>query len=511
METKRSTRKVCSMIGLALLGMMVVWFVGQFALLFLFRSAWPDILTRDWGYYLLNDLALYALGMPVLLLIFKFIPEKSTPEPERPKMKMNPWRFILILVFCLGSMYLLSILSQVLILWLQSITAGLFPYTGEYVTTSDSSLLDAFYKQSGVLIQFLFSVLVPAFGEEFIFRYLIYRKMRGSADVHYVLLSGLTFGLFHANLGQFLFASVVGFTFAWVYKETKNIWYPIALHGLANTVGAVVVPSLYDTGINMAFFGVFVIAAIILALLIFGITYNRVTATFKGPTEEGWPYRVPARVMRAHALATMGPVWSTSPYMPPPPVPYYTAAPSPWPYPGGPGSVPTYPPPPLPPYSPSAVQSPVPNTYPPAAPYGAPAAQSPSPVYPPSPAGSYNTPVVQGPVYTPAPAPQPFYGQPAQPVQPPMPPAYPGQAQQVPPPAAYPLPPQPIQQPYYQPQYPQPMPYYTPQSLYGNAAYQYAAQQVSQPRAFAACFKNLGMILFLSLASILTLLTSIIT
>lgn len=78
------------------------------------------------------------------------------------------------------------------------------------------------------------AILVPC-TEEFVFRGLIYRRMRLlSGPVAAMILSALTFGIYHGNLLQAIYAGILGLLFAYIYEKYQSIKAPILMHAGAN-------------------------------------------------------------------------------------------------------------------------------------------------------------------------------------------------------------------------------------------------------------------------------------
>lgn len=77
-------------------------------------------------------------------------------------------------------------------------------------------------------------VLAPI-AEEIIFRGLIFRRMRDELKpVTAIILSSLAFGLYHGNMVQFLYASLLGSLLAVIYHRTGTLWTSILAHMAAN-------------------------------------------------------------------------------------------------------------------------------------------------------------------------------------------------------------------------------------------------------------------------------------
>lgn len=79
-----------------------------------------------------------------------------------------------------------------------------------------------------------YGILAPL-GEEIVFRGVVYGQLRKVMKVPYaVVLSGLAFGLFHGNLVQAVYATVIGILLAIVYEWYGTIVASMIFHGVAN-------------------------------------------------------------------------------------------------------------------------------------------------------------------------------------------------------------------------------------------------------------------------------------
>ena len=82
------------------------------------------------------------------------------------------------------------------------------------------------------------AVMVGApFGEELLFRALLFRGMRGYWRlVPAMALSGFLFAAFHVNPAVIVPFSFVGALFAWSYEESRSLWTAISAHAGFNSV-----------------------------------------------------------------------------------------------------------------------------------------------------------------------------------------------------------------------------------------------------------------------------------
>lgn len=86
----------------------------------------------------------------------------------------------------------------------------------------------------GIICFILGAAIVPAIFEELLFRKWIlnYSKIYGNAFA--VLISAVLFGLYHLNLGQGIFAFLIGIIFGIIVIKTSTIKYTVLLHFLNN-------------------------------------------------------------------------------------------------------------------------------------------------------------------------------------------------------------------------------------------------------------------------------------
>ncbi len=297
--------KVCSRIGLSLFFMMLAWQISATVIIVVIYLAAPAVAESPWFFGIMNDVPLYLIGMPVYLLILSTIPDgPNGPAEQRPAKRFHLGHYLLVLAFCFGATYLLSFLT--------GLVSDAVHLSGEIPSTTD--ILEGMMGQSGFLQDFIFIVCVPAVGEEFLFRYMLRRKLRGAGDKIYILMSALCFGLFHGNFSQIFYAFVVGAAFAWVYLRTGKIWIPMTMHFCINLF-AISTPMLYQNTPLWAIILIVILLLAIFAIVIYFSMQKRLIRGMLPPTEPGWPYKPPkaanpweqaAQNAAAHAYAYGG-------------------------------------------------------------------------------------------------------------------------------------------------------------------------------------------------------------
>ena len=180
----------------------------------------PDLAESMFFENALAPIALYVVGLPILLLFCTGI--KKGEAPQKKKIGFGAW--LLYLFVCIGMMYAGSQISQVLI--------GIFSLFGVDAMPETLGAMDT----PGFIMYFIYCVIIAPLGEELVYRKLLIDRTRKFGCLVSVLLSGLTFGFMHGNLFQLFFACFVGFVMAYLYFHTGNIWLTIGIHAVINLI-----------------------------------------------------------------------------------------------------------------------------------------------------------------------------------------------------------------------------------------------------------------------------------
>lgn len=226
----KANRKHFSKVGLIMFfGTLIVYAVQLAATAIASRI--PAISNNYNLYFVTAMLPTYIIAYPLIFLLFKKIPVQSDAE----KKKMKPAHFIIAFFISYAGMYICN-------------------YAGTIITT-----IIGFIKQNDVdnvvanltgqlnpLVNFLILVIAAPIMEELLFRKFIIDRTAGYGEGVSIILSGLMFGLFHGNLGQFMYAFFLGIFFAFVYVKTRNIIYTIILHMIINFFGGFVSTIMLD-------------------------------------------------------------------------------------------------------------------------------------------------------------------------------------------------------------------------------------------------------------------------
>lgn len=256
MELERMNhKKVFSRLGISLFIITVIVNVVQSIMGMLINMFVPEFTESSWYIYTLLIVSFYLIGAPVFYLLVKNIPVKETKE----KKPLKWYEFICILIMCLAAMYIFNMIGVVI-----NLVIGMM--TGNMNLNPLNSVIGDLDLLPTVLIAGIASPIV----EELVFRKVLLGRLRAYGDVIAILVSGLCFGLYHGNIAQFLYASALGFIFAYVVIRTGDIRYTIALHICINVLGTGILPQIVKMGTMATMLvGMGVIFLILIGILLF--------------------------------------------------------------------------------------------------------------------------------------------------------------------------------------------------------------------------------------------------
>jgi membrane protease YdiL (CAAX protease family) len=163
-------------------------------------------------------ITLYGIAAPLAYLVFR------TVKPVKiEKRTMTPSAFILFTLIAFALMIAGALVGNV-------INSGVELITG---AEQDSAVEDMINDTPLLLITF-YTVIVAPLMEELFFRKLLIDRLRPLGQWVCILVSGVFFGLFHGNIEQFSYAALLGILLGYIYFNTGNVWYCVAIHSILN-------------------------------------------------------------------------------------------------------------------------------------------------------------------------------------------------------------------------------------------------------------------------------------
>lgn len=111
---------------------------------------------------------------------------------------------------------------------------NLAEYSEAYQNAAETLYAPAF------LVQLLCVGIIYPIMEEYIFRGVIYRRMRAMSTVKKAMVvSSIFFGFYHGNLVQMIYGTVAGLLLTYVYEKYGSLKAPILTHMIMNIVACV--------------------------------------------------------------------------------------------------------------------------------------------------------------------------------------------------------------------------------------------------------------------------------
>ncbi|MCD8082055.1 MAG: CPBP family intramembrane metalloprotease [Clostridiales bacterium] len=233
MDARRQLSRVgwCYVVFI-LIYMAVSYFVSLVIFISFFRydMRWYD----DNVSMLLADVVMYVVAFPVFWLMMRTLPSWKKQKTE----SISGRSLVRLFFVCLGVTYLGNDLGQALMSAIgEAAGMDMLNPVAENIAAMD------------VWAVFVVTVLIAPVMEELMFRKMLIDRLVPFGQKTAVLLSAISFGLFHGNFYQFFYAAALGFIFAYLYSSTGRLRYSVLLHMGINLVGGVV-PVLLEEGLR---------------------------------------------------------------------------------------------------------------------------------------------------------------------------------------------------------------------------------------------------------------------
>ncbi len=172
----------------------------------------------------LSSVSMYLIAFPLFWLIVR---KMRVHKPERKKLKAG-W---LVLAFCVAEALTLvgSMVSAAL--------TGLIETVSGITTENSTSEL---VSRTPMWLIILVVVIIGPIVEELIFRKLMLDRLSVHGETFALIITSVAFGIFHNNIYQLFYATLLGILLGYLYLKSGDIKLPIILHMLMNLFGSVV-------------------------------------------------------------------------------------------------------------------------------------------------------------------------------------------------------------------------------------------------------------------------------
>ncbi|WP_291582664.1 CPBP family intramembrane glutamic endopeptidase [Clostridium sp. UBA6640] len=137
-----------------------------------------------------------------------------------------------------------------------------------------NEILDPLTKENLFIMILVIGIVAPLV-EEFLFRGVIYRTLSKNISIPVtIIIQGILFGIYHGNLIQGVYASLLGIIFGFITYKTQSLWPVIITHMTNNTI-VVIIPTIMGDIYNTTSCIMFIIIGLIgIIITIFFINKN---------------------------------------------------------------------------------------------------------------------------------------------------------------------------------------------------------------------------------------------
>ena len=221
---ENSARRYFSVLGIALLASFIIKDILQAALALLSKAYAPELLENDLFVFLLTNIPLYAVALPLCALFLRRLPKAT---PLKNDIKAHHWLGGMCITFFF--MLVGNYVSQIL-------TTALSLLRGRSLTNP----LDNFTQSTSPIFILISAVIIAPIAEELVFRKLLCDKLLPLGEGYAIFVSSAIFALAHGNLFQIFYAFSLGCFFSYVYVNTGKIKHTILYHMVVNFIGMIV-------------------------------------------------------------------------------------------------------------------------------------------------------------------------------------------------------------------------------------------------------------------------------
>lgn len=125
--------------------------------------------------------------------------------------------------------------------------------------------------EGSFLVAFITVGIIAPIAEEFLFRGVVFNTLKKKFSPAWtIVIQGILFGVFHLNLVQGSYATLLGIVFGYVTYKTKSLWPAIIMHIVNNSMSFIITIILGDYNLSVGGFTIQAVVAVIgIACLLF--------------------------------------------------------------------------------------------------------------------------------------------------------------------------------------------------------------------------------------------------
>ena len=225
MKREVNVKDAIFMYGIALFGMLVFSVISEFL---------PEGNLRIYASYLFPQLAYI-----VATIVYVKVKNLSFFKSELFGVKLSPWGLIITVPILVG-VFCQDLLVAQGFTWLVELT-GVTP----------SIVMPTMNNAREIILAIVFLCVLPAIGEEILYRGVFLHSMKNYGATFAVVTSGIIFALTHFNVAQLVHQCILGIVLSYMTLVSGRLIYAIALH-FVNNVVAIILPILIPAYNNLA-------------------------------------------------------------------------------------------------------------------------------------------------------------------------------------------------------------------------------------------------------------------
>jgi membrane protease YdiL (CAAX protease family) len=214
------------------------------------NSTSPDIIAIGKYMQIISQIGMFVIPS----LIFAFLANRSVGGYFKLKVKPKTITILLSIILTIVGIPLINKMVEInSFLHLPAFMSGIEDWmkASEKDAGKMTELFLNVNTTSGLLLNLFMIAVIPAFGEEFLFRGIIMRIFHEwSKNIHAsIIFSAMLFSAFHMQFYGFLPRMMMGVLFGYLFYWSGTLWVPIIAHFINNALAVI---SAYFTFIGTA-------------------------------------------------------------------------------------------------------------------------------------------------------------------------------------------------------------------------------------------------------------------
>ena len=182
---------------------------------------------------LMNSIPMYAAGIPTVLLLLKSVPKKQKPLE---KTRMN-----------IGHLLMMIPIAEFAMVVGNYIGAYISAVYSLVLGVENNDVVSDLIADVPIPVIILVTVILAPIFEELLFRKLLLERLSVYGSKFAIIITAVAFGLFHGNLDQFFYATLVGLVLGYVAVKSGNWLYSVLIHMVMNLIGGALPTLFYDS------------------------------------------------------------------------------------------------------------------------------------------------------------------------------------------------------------------------------------------------------------------------